>query len=188
MLLQYAILGFLLRSPLTGYQLGKIFDRHLNLAWVASLSQIYRELGFLEKKGLITSRLEKQADRPDKKIYTITKDGKTAFRSWLKNYPDELFAEKRDEFMLRIFFGAAMGKEELKNHFKHFIEERLEMKRDIEAAGARPQALARGLKPDEALTTAMDKLCTEFLFRRASMSIDTTLRWAEQCLWELEQL
>jgi len=188
MILQYAILGFLLRSSLTGYQLGKIFSKSLNLVWVASLSQIYRELRALEKHGLVISRQEKQIDRPDKVVYTITEAGETAFRDWLKNYPEELFTEKRDEFMLRVFFGSSMGKDELINHYKHFIEERLEMKKALEAAREETDLLVKKSKSDKDQMTNLDNLSTEFLYRRASMSIETTLHWAEQCLVELEQL
>ena len=149
MVLQYAILGFLSRSSITGYQLGKIFDKRVNFAWAASLSQIYRELGTLEKNGWIVSKMEKQDDRPDKKIYTITDRGKTVFLNWLKNYPESIFAEKRDEFMLRVFFGSSMGKEELRNHLEIFIEERIKLKKEFETVKDKPDVLMNILNKED---------------------------------------
>ncbi len=90
--------------------------------------------------------------------------------------------------MLRVFFGSSMGKEELKNHLKHFVEERLKLKKAIENAMEKSDGLMENLQSNDARTTDMDKLCIDFLFRRARMSTDTILLWAEQCLAELEQL
>ena len=103
MSLQYGILGLLNYAPMTGYNLKKLFDESVNNIWEASLSQIYRELGTLEKNGLVTSQIEQQDDRPDKKIYSISEEGKIAFSEWLVNFSDKFISPKRDEFMLRIF-------------------------------------------------------------------------------------
>jgi DNA-binding PadR family transcriptional regulator len=67
---------------------------NINNFWAASLSQIYRELGALEKKGYLTSEIEKQDDRPDKRIYDITEEGKAAFREWITHFPEKLSKEK----------------------------------------------------------------------------------------------
>jgi len=68
---------------MNGYLLKKIFDKSVNYFWAASLSQIYRELGTLVQKGYLTSSIEEQEDRLDKRIFSITGEGKQAFQAWL---------------------------------------------------------------------------------------------------------
>src|SRR5262249_19647956 len=106
MSLQYALLGLLNHSDMTGYDLKKMFDVSIHNFWYASVSQIYRELNALEGKGFLSSIIQPQADRPDKRIYSITEEGKAAFLDWIKNVPREFSREKRDEFSLRIFFAS----------------------------------------------------------------------------------
>ncbi|MGE5576976.1 MAG: PadR family transcriptional regulator, partial [Syntrophothermus sp.] len=63
MSLPYAILGFLSYRPMTGYDLGNFFKQSVAHFWHAELSQIYRELGKLEEKGLVKSEIQPQESR-----------------------------------------------------------------------------------------------------------------------------
>jgi PadR family transcriptional regulator, regulatory protein AphA len=186
MVLRYAILGLLSHSPMTGYYLGMLFDRSLNFAWTASLSQIYRELSILEKEGFVTSSIEPQSGRPDKKIYTVTAGGGKAFMDWLKDFPDVLMAEKRDEFMIRTFFGARLGKEALKKQFLRFIEERDRFKKGLKDFDKITSDIGRNLKMKLPEISEEERLCIFFMVRRAQMSTDTLIEWAEECVRELD--
>jgi PadR family transcriptional regulator AphA len=188
MALQQAILGFLSRSPMTGYELGKHFDQSVNYAWAASLSQIYRELGALEEDGLITSRRERQEDRPDKRIYSITDAGNESFLHWIRSYPEKMLAEKRDEFMLRIIFGSEMGKAELGRQLSRYIEKQKALKAGFAHAGGMPSKRLRALKGLSLKPGGMSSICLGFLFRRANMVTDALIRWAEGCINELDRL
>ncbi len=183
MSLQYGILGLLQYAPMTGYNLKKLFDESINNIWEASLSQIYRELGTLEKNGLVTSQIEQQDDRPDKKIYSISEEGKKAFNTWLVNFPDKFRSPKRDEFMLRMFFGAQLGKTEMKKQFQRFIEDR---KKTINAIDGKnildfEKALQKDQLSDEEIQ------CIKFVVKRAQMTNKLLIEWAEECIEELEK-
>ena len=85
MSLTYGILGFLSYGSMTGYDLAKAFSCSVNFFWNAQTSQIYRELGKLEEEGLVASELVLQTQRPNKKLYAITDEGKRRFRAWLSS-------------------------------------------------------------------------------------------------------
>lgn len=187
MSLQNAVLGILTYSPMNGYHLKKIFDKSVNYSWTASLSQIYRELGILEKKGQVISSIEKQEDRPDKKIYRITEDGKKSFEDWLINFPESFSTPKRDEFMLRLFFGSKIEKEELIKQFKRFIEER-ESFREIMKEGKKAiMNMSESIDGDLGnLSLENEELYWYFIGKRAIMTNEVLIKWAKECIEELE--
>ena len=51
--LKYAILGLLMQSSVTGYDISKAFSDGLGSFWSAKHSQIYPELKRLTEEGLI---------------------------------------------------------------------------------------------------------------------------------------
>jgi DNA-binding PadR family transcriptional regulator len=184
MSLSYAMLGLLTYGPMTGYDLKKIFDKSISNIWTASLSQIYRELSALEKKGYVSSNIHKQEDRPDKRIYTITEEGKDSFQGWLGDFPEKLSFPKRDEFMLRIFFGSRLEKKELIKQFKRFISQ----KRGY-------LTLLNGIEQNFSLCSnefaveseKKEELFWHFTIKRGKMTLKTVIKWAEECITELNQ-
>jgi DNA-binding PadR family transcriptional regulator len=61
------------------------------------LPTIYYHLDKMEKKGLISASQEKEGKRPEKWVYTITSDGRTAFQDMLRKV---LSSSYRGEFLL----------------------------------------------------------------------------------------
>jgi PadR family transcriptional regulator, regulatory protein AphA len=182
--LQFAILGLLTYAPLTGYTLSKIFDKSIHSIWSASLSQIYRELAALEAKGFVVSSIEAQDDRPDRRVYTLTSAGLAAFEEWLGHFPDDLIGPRRDEFMLHIFFGGKLGRAELKQQFERFLAER----RAFEQA-----MIDNKKKVMEIVKTFQNPATNEdmgmrFVQRRAVLTNQMLIQWAEECLKELEDV
>lgn len=180
MSLQYAILGLLSYRSMTGYDLKKMFDESINNFWAASLSQIYRELGVLEGKGYLTSEIEKQNDRPDKRIYDITTEGIAAFREWITNFPDKLSKEKRDEFTLRLFFGSNLSKQDLITQLRRFLNEMEEQQKKIEYFNRISGQYVSQMK----LFNGED-IYWKFILRRAFLNTETSIKWANECLEEL---
>jgi DNA-binding PadR family transcriptional regulator len=170
---------------MTGYNLKKLFDKTLNNVWAASLSQIYRELTFLEKDALVTSEVHEQNDRPDRKVYTITDNGKQLFQSWLMQSPEAFVSPKRDEFMLRMFFGAGMGAGHAKEQLEQFALDRKrameEMEKDMLKFRNRPADLLGGSGISE-----QEKIYVRFIVKRALMTNRLLIGWAEECMKELE--
>ncbi len=181
--LQYAILGILTYFPINGYQLGKLFARAFNSFWNASLSQIYRELGVLEKKGLVKSSIEDQTDRPDKRVYSITETGRGTFETWLMEFPEQLSTPTRDEFALRIFFSGKLDRDQLITQFKRYIAEREAFTQTMSENKQMIMEIVTAYKtPSEKEDTGM-----RFVAKRAAMVNDTMLAWARECLEELEK-
>jgi DNA-binding PadR family transcriptional regulator len=180
MSLQYAILGLLSYRQMTGYDLKKMFDESINNFWAASLSQIYRELGTLERKGYLTSEIEKQNDRPDKRIYNITTDGRAAFREWITHFPEKLSKEKRDEFTLRLFFGSNLSKQDLITQLRRFLAEMQEQLDKIQYFNRMADQYVSQMK----LFNGED-VYWKLILRRALMNTETSIKWANESLEEL---
>ena len=184
MSLSYAMLGLLTYGPMNGYNLKKIFDKSIAHVWAASLSQIYRELSSLEKKGYVTSIIQKQEDGPDKRIYSITNLGRNAFQDWLKNFPEQLSFYQRDEFMLRIFFGSRLEKKEIIKEFEHFISQKLDHLKKLNEIEKTFNIYSSEFTVESA---EKEELFWNFTIKQGQMSLEVLIKWAEECIKELEE-
>lgn len=114
MSLRYAILGILNVMPMTGYDLKhQAFDATVRHFWPADQSQIYRTLNKLAEDEMVTVTVEAQAERPDRKVYTITDAGQTALTDWLKS--DQVVPTLRDPLLVQLFFGQELPRADLVN-------------------------------------------------------------------------
>jgi DNA-binding PadR family transcriptional regulator len=111
MSLKHALLGFLNYAPMTGYELKKFFDTSVSHFWSAELSQIYPSLKQLEAEGLIEMRVEVQEDRPNRKVCSITEDGRRELLDWMAR-PTEA-EQVREPILVKVFFGASLPKQDL---------------------------------------------------------------------------
>ena len=105
MSLPFGLLGLLKYQNSTGYELTKMFEDSLNNFWHAQSSQIYRELNRMEGKGWVTSQSVVQDKRPNKRVYSITEEGRGALKEWLNEAPPA-FENPHEPFLMRVFFGA----------------------------------------------------------------------------------
>ena len=185
MSLSHAILGLLTYRPLTGYGLKKIFDKSISHVWAASLSQIYRELSALEKKGYVSSTIKKQEDRPDKKIYSITEEGRKAFQEWLKDFSGTFSSPKRDEFMLKIFFGSKLEKEQLITEFRQFILQKKQYLKVLTEIGKNIGEYRSEFAID---ASSNEEIFWNFTIRRGQITLEAMIKWAEECIIELEKI
>lgn len=97
MSLRFAALGLLAQEPGSGYDLLKRFEISMANVWAATQSQLYGELGRLEREGLIELAAEGPRRR---KMYAITETGRRALRDWLAT-PDT--TPTRSGRLLRVF-------------------------------------------------------------------------------------
>lgn len=102
--LKTVLLGFLTRGSLTGYELRRLMQRSVGYFFGASYGSIYPALRDLEGAGLVRSTLVVQEDRPNKKVYEITAEGRDRFRARLgEGSPaDDSY---RSELLMHLFFG-----------------------------------------------------------------------------------
>ena len=103
------ILGFLVKSSLTGYGLKKIMEESTDFFFNTSLGSIYPAFKKLENKNFVTVE-EKIEHGRVKKIYTITEKGRTYFQEWLKQSPE--ISKVKEEALLKIFFFSNLPKKE----------------------------------------------------------------------------
>ncbi|QRY52692.1 PadR family transcriptional regulator [Mycolicibacterium septicum] len=76
MALRDAVLAALLDGEASGYDLAKGFDTSVANFWMATPQQLYRELDRMASEGLIAARLVEQDRRPNKRLYSLTEQGR----------------------------------------------------------------------------------------------------------------
>jgi DNA-binding PadR family transcriptional regulator len=96
-----AILACLTERPMTGYELAKTFDSSIGFFWKTDHQQIYRELSRLRDRGHIQGREVVQSGKPNKLVYTLTPDGKAAFRHWAARPSTP--ASIKDDLLVRLY-------------------------------------------------------------------------------------
>ncbi len=99
--LGYAVLGLLVREPLSGYDLKKRMEQRVAFFWSARHSQIYPELARLEREGMVAHTVVEQQDRPDKKVYEATTTGLETLKDWVTEPVEPRPA--RDELVLKAY-------------------------------------------------------------------------------------
>lgn len=102
-MLKYILLGLLDYQPMTGYELENWISVSAGNFWAAKLSQIYSTLKSLEESGMVTSYIEAQASRPDKRIYEISATGRSDLKAWLLE-PLTSLDVKKDSLLVKVFF------------------------------------------------------------------------------------
>jgi DNA-binding PadR family transcriptional regulator len=136
---QSVLLGFLMRSSMTGYDLRKAFSMSFSFFSGLSYGSIYPSLKKMEARGLISKQVEIQDGAPNRKIYTITEAGKRVFLDTLKSpfVPEQ----PRSTFLMRLFFFAHLCPEEREAIARAQIDSVERLRKELEAA--RPQIEAR---------------------------------------------
>ncbi len=78
------ILGLLRRfGPQHGYQIKKVISEEIADFARIKLPTIYYHLQRMEGDGLLTAENEKDSNRPERRVYSITQSGETAFEEGL---------------------------------------------------------------------------------------------------------
>jgi len=133
MSIRYAILVSLSRKESTGYEIANEFDRGLGFFWKSSHQQIYKELGKLAGDGLVSYKQVHQKDKPSKKVYQLTGDGKQDLIEWLGSQTE--LPPIKDPLLIKLFAGYLVSPnkllQELNRHQK-MTEEKLQQYRGIE--------------------------------------------------------
>jgi DNA-binding PadR family transcriptional regulator len=96
-----AILACLTEHPMTGYELAKTFESSIGFFWRTDHQQIYRELSRLRDRGYIQGREVVQSGKPNKLVYTLTAEGRAAFRHWAARPSTP--ASIKDDLLVRLY-------------------------------------------------------------------------------------
>jgi PadR family transcriptional regulator AphA len=112
MSLEHAILGFLEREPMTGYDLKtRCFDDASGHLWTADQAQVYRTLERLSEGGLARSRVVPQRGKPDRRVYRITPKGREALDGWLHGH--QPLGPVRDPLLVRLALADGLADDEI---------------------------------------------------------------------------
>ncbi len=180
MSLKHALLGYLNYGPMTGYEIKKLFDTSVAHFWNAELSQIYPSLKQMESEDLVEMKVDVQADRPNRKVYSITDDGRRELLDWLARPAgaDQL----REPLMIKVFFAAALQKDQLVRVLRHRIDE-------LRQANV---LYGRGCGVIESLANSIG-LGRETFFWRLTLESgmahnSASIAWAEETIEQIEQM
>jgi DNA-binding PadR family transcriptional regulator len=139
--IKFPILGFLMESEMTGYDIKRRFRDPIGFFYRASDGSLYPALKKLAHDGLVTMRAELHGRRA-RKVYAITAKGREHFLRTLREPAQPIFVY--DEAQVKIYFAhhdpeAALHHVERERRFagawESFLERLLE---DMKSHGASP--------------------------------------------------
>lgn len=165
--IEHALLGYLRRSPMHGYEIYQHMSdpNGLGLVWVVKQSRLYALLAGLEKEGYIEAVLEPQESRPPRKVFHLTESGEKVFLNWVQS-PVPHGRQIRLDFLVKVYFAQQEGPETVARLLQR---QRL----TCESWSARLQESAGSLENEQAYTALV------YEFRR--QQIRAILDWLAAC-------
>ena len=136
MSLDHILLG-LLREPATGYDIKNAFSESVRHFWSAELSQIYPTLKRLEQRRMLRSRIEPSPKGPNRRVYSLTEDGRAELLRWLRSGP--AVGTERFAYLAQLYFMDAIGDVHqtrafmtaLRDHLSRWLAQLLAVERDV---------------------------------------------------------
>jgi PadR family transcriptional regulator, regulatory protein AphA len=154
----------------SGYDLLKRMSTAVGYVWAPAKSQLYAVLPRLARDGLAEHRTVAQTTRPDKQLYRITTEGRSALDAWL----EQVEPEATDAFFLKLFMGGLTSDDVLARHVEAFREK----------SAARLDEL-RAIEPTNARTG--NDAYHYFLLRLGIERAEQSVAWADWVLTELRE-
>jgi DNA-binding PadR family transcriptional regulator len=166
MSVKHAILGLLAKGPLHGYELKGGFEE-LAPTTELNVGQVYTTLDRLSRDHLVTYEVVNQAERPDKKVYALTEEGRKELKEWLAT-PSGIDLNLRNETFLKLMLARRLrGADPLK---VLAVERRACFERLHEVAQAQTRAEREGIAVHSRL-----------LLDLAALRLDAFLKWLDHC-------
>jgi len=81
--IEYALLGLVGMSPMTGYDVHKVFATTPLAHFSSSPGAIYPALQRLARIGLLEARLDTAREARPRRVYSLTKSGESVLQAWL---------------------------------------------------------------------------------------------------------
>ncbi|MEE8106321.1 MAG: PadR family transcriptional regulator [Planctomycetota bacterium] len=173
MSIKHALLGLLASGgPQHGYELKMAYET--TLAPTASLNvgplnfgQVYQTLDRLKREGSVRQELVAQNERPDKKVYSISPEGRRRLKTWLAE-PTALDLDQRHPLYLKVALARRVrGTDALSlvRRERHGLADRLE---EIRHARRRAQR-----RPDAA--------DARMLLDLSELRLEALHKWLERC-------
>lgn len=87
-MIKLLLLALLAARPRHGYELRAAFEELFGGTWPLNPGQVYMTLSKLDDDGLVTSEVVEQDLLPDRRVYSITEDGRTELKIWTSEAAD----------------------------------------------------------------------------------------------------
>lgn len=172
---RYAVLGMLFDNPRSGYEIRELMKESVKHFWQETDSSIYPMLKKLEAEGKVKST-SKYRGKQVRKIFKITSDGKKEFISWM-HLPAQTDL-RRNELLLKIFFGSAVSHDEIIKHLKNQLHKFQEIRQKLEWNGNKLLAL-----DDQ----NPQKLFWVITINQGKAHVDAEIQWINQSIKLLEK-
>jgi DNA-binding PadR family transcriptional regulator len=165
--IKFAILGLLADRPLHGYELKSAYEVELVPESQLNVGQVYTTLDRLSRDGLVAHDVVRQSERPDKKVYALTRDGRKELKEWLAT-PSQLDLDLRNETFLKLMLARRLKWPDPLGVLS--VERRACFERLHEVTTARAR-----------LGTDPKLVPTALLLDLASLRLDAYLKWLDRC-------
>lgn len=164
---KFAMLGLLADGPRHGYELKSAYEGELLPSSNVNFGQVYTTLERLSRDGLVEFEEVNQAERPDKKVYSITDEGRAQWKEWLEA-PTALTGNQRNETFLKLMLARRVKR---CDPLKCVATERKScLSRLQEVTQARVKAEQEGAQ-----------LQTVLMLELATLQMDAFLVWLDRC-------
>jgi DNA-binding PadR family transcriptional regulator len=160
-------LGLLAARPLHGYELKATYEAELVPATQLNYGQVYTTLERLARDGLVAHEVVTQSERPDKKVYALTKEGRKELQNWF-GAPAHLDLDLRNETFVKLILARHLQNADPLKVLA--VERRACLERLHEVT----QARARADKEGASLQTAL-------LLDLAVLRLEAFSRWLDRC-------
>lgn len=170
MAVKHLFLAILSRQPMHGYDLKNTFEQMVSNQWSLNFGQVYTTLTRLERDGLVKSQEVRSEDKLDKKVYSLTEEGKEQLNQWLKQATE--WSVFHDEISFQL---AAYELIDRSKALSLLIEYRIYLLRLIGELVAKKNSI----KDENSLTT--------WIFERNIMKAEADLKWVENYIQNREK-
>ncbi|MDF2939361.1 MAG: PadR family transcriptional regulator [Gammaproteobacteria bacterium] len=173
---QYAILGWLSKSSMSGYDLKQKFNKVSPYHWSESNAQIYPILKKLEQEGLVSSKLDIASGGRNRRIYVITSEGLAKLEIWLAQ-PIEP-AQYREEILLKLTMAEHAGLELTLQHIQEYYSQVKQQLKGLDS-------IAEYIKTEHA--GKEDQKYLEATYQFTKLNLEAKKLWCEKTLSLLQQ-
>jgi DNA-binding PadR family transcriptional regulator len=164
---KYALLGLLADGPRHGYELKTLYEEQLVPSTTLNIGQVYPALERLKRDGWVEYDVVAQQERPDKKVYVLTEEGRSQLQAWL-DAPSPLSLDMRNETYLKLMLARQLVEVDPQAVLK--AEKRACLARLHEVTQARARAKAEN-----------ERLQTILLLDLAVLRLEAFMKWLENC-------
>lgn len=181
--MEYLILGLLILSPMTGYELQQFIKKNLALICSHSAGSVQTALSKLVKEGKATASEAAEGKRR-KKTYSITAAGRAAFSHWVAQ---PMQAEKVKNMELsRLFFGGLAQPEARLAAVRDYIRQMEETRGFLSAIQAHFQQMNRQDLP-QGIDWQQVLRFQAYTIQYGIAAAEFEINWYSRLLHELEE-